>query len=332
MNTIDLTKFEEDGFVLHFGVNEDKIGDNTHRVDAVVLGRTLVSIAAAIRSVGREMYPKFKCEVVVESVGSGSFRVRLGVRNSTAREWIFGVSGSVISSVAAGIIVYHSTTPNSNVTTYREGNSTVVEYEYERTYEDGKLAKERTKMKVDMPIESPENVDIITKNSKAKKHIDRAIKAMNSESSIKEFGMCRGMDDTVPALTIPRSNFPTIIEDHNQIQEDKENEVYERVVEEEAEAIVHLAVFERSDHEWEFVWNGVNISASISDSAFFDKLEKGEIAIRHGDVFAAKLKIYQKRKGFDGIWMNDRYEIVELKLISSQQAIISSGNGNGSLI
>lgn len=332
MTTVDLTNFEEDGFVLHFRISEDKIGDNVHKVDAAVLGKTLVSIAAAIRSVGREMYPKFRCEVVVKSVGPGSFRVRLGIEQISAKDWVLGLSSSVIASVISGIIVYHVTTPNSDVSTYRDGDATILEYEHEKTYQDGSLEKERTTMKLNMPIENPENVDIITKASKAKRHIDSAIKAMNSEPSIEEFGICRGLNDELPALTVPRSSFPSIIEDPEQSQDEEEETVFERVIEDNAEAIVHLAVFERSDHEWEFVWNGVNISASISDSDFFDKLEKGEIAIRHGDVFSAKLKIHQKRKGHDGIWMNHKYEIVELRLISSQQTIGSPNDENGRLI
>jgi hypothetical protein len=47
------------------------------------------------------------------------------------------------------------------------------------------------------------------------------------------------------------------------------------------------AILVRSARKWQFVWNGIKISAAISDESFYDSLARHEYEFGQGDVIDA---------------------------------------------
>ena len=76
--------------------------------------------------------------------------------------------------------------------------------------------------------------------------------------------------------------------------------------------LVLKAVFQRGPRKWEFVWNSIRISAPIRDDTFFHKLASREYAFAQGDVLDATLRVYQHRDEITGVFINERYEVVQV--------------------
>jgi hypothetical protein len=72
-------------------------------------------------------------------------------------------------------------------------------------------------------------------------------------------------------------------------------------------------IFARGYRKWQFAWNGVKISAPILDDNFLDRLQRHETEIGWGDVLDVVLRINQARDPENGVWLNESYEILEVR-------------------
>ena len=75
---------------------------------------------------------------------------------------------------------------------------------------------------------------------------------------------------------------------------------------------ISRAVLERGKRRWEFFWRGVKIAAPILDERFSDRFFAHEITIAPGDSLEVALRIVQEKKPDSGIYVNVRYEVVEV--------------------
>lgn len=75
---------------------------------------------------------------------------------------------------------------------------------------------------------------------------------------------------------------------------------------------ISRAILERGKRRWEFFWRGVRIAAPVLDQKFFDRFFAHEIMIAPGDSLEVALRIVQEKKPDSGIYVNVRYEIVEV--------------------
>lgn len=69
MSTIELGQFE-DAFVIHFGTP-------TTRINAYTLATTLTNLADAAKAANSTINPGYEIEVLVETLGGGSFRAKV---------------------------------------------------------------------------------------------------------------------------------------------------------------------------------------------------------------------------------------------------------------
>jgi len=81
------------------------------------------------------------------------------------------------------------------------------------------------------------------------------------------------------------------------------------------EEIVDLQIakiwFEKKDRKWDFLWNGIPISASILDKDFFNKIDTGE-KFAKGDTLKVKLNIIKKFDEDLKTFRNYSYEVLEV--------------------
>lgn len=299
MKSIDLTDFDDDGFVLHFG-------GRANEVDALTFGNTLVSIAEAVRAINSEINPGFSLEISIEAVGPGSFRARLKTAKISLRNLFSGsIPRDIIIALLATFIWEKIIDPDTPPIIQINDESVIIQHGNDR---------------IIIPKEAYETKSRVESSQVVSRHIARAMESMDSDQSIESFGIARGLSDPTPIFEIPRNLFAVVR--HNSLPRVEEGR---RFVGHSVTISVHKAVFERSLRKWEFIWNGFKISAPITDPSFFDKLESRSVAIKQGDAFRATLRVHQNYDKISGNWLNERYEVVKMgELIASRPDQISA--------
>lgn len=284
MSTIDLTEFDDDGFVLHFG-------GRTHEVDALTFGNALVSFAEAIRAINQEVNPGFNLEIAIDAVGPGSFRARLKTAKKTLRN-LFSVDipRDIIIGLLTALLWEKVINPDEPPRIIINDDSVIIEHGSDR---------------IVVPREAYEAKARVEANPAVNRHIARAMEVMENDPSVESFGIARGLSDPIPVIEFPRAVFPVIRQ--SALLRPEEGSRY---VDNDAVLSVHKAVFERSTRKWEFIWNGFKISAPILDQTFFDRLEARQVAIKQGDAFKAVLRVHQTVDKMTGNWLNEKYEVV----------------------
>lgn len=283
MPTVDVRQFE-DAFVIHFG------GD-FERINAYTLASALVGFADAAKAANSIVNPGYEVEVVVEALGDGSFRAKVralyrGAENLFSQENL----KAVVPAVIAAFVYEHTLAPDRDVTVNVGDEEVVVEQGETRIIVPRQVHDAKRQVE-----ESPE----------FRTGVGNAFGAAQSDPTISNIGICTE-DDPEPPVQIPRERFALISEP---IPKDVEET---REVEELTTVRIIRAILERSRRRWEFVWNGIRISAPVTDDAFYDDFIAHRITIAPGDALEVRLKVRQRRDPDTGIFMNDGYEVLEV--------------------
>ena len=309
MLEIDLTGFDKDSFVLHFG-------RKGHTIDALILAKSLTEISKMTDIICQKAYPDIKFTVVVDSVGSGSFRLKLGVLAAATLFLSSDVMKNVAAEVLSAYVLKITSTTQDEKIVYEDEKNITIDYGYEKIVdENNNTTTERAERRVTMPVDSYGTLKAVESDPKMKKHMDSFVKSVQRDSSMETFGFGAGIEDADPVVNIPKSDFSTILKHSIEKNDDDTIDEDPKVVERNVEAVVRVAVFDRSSPKWEFWLDGKKISAFIVDKNFLEKLNRGDISIGKKDTFKAKIMIYRKREKIGGIWVDDRIEIVELRHI-----------------
>ncbi len=137
-------------------------------------------------------------------------------------------------------------------------------------------------------------------------HISTAFSVMAEDPSVSDFGIASSLSDPSPIGTINRSQFAAIARQY----EEKEDDKNKKFQDERTKLTVLKLVFERGNRKWQFVWNGIRISAPIKSDEFFDKLATREYDFSQGDVLDVTLRVHQVRDEISGVFINSDYEVI----------------------
>lgn len=303
MTTIDLRRAPRDAFVMHYG------GEPTH-VNAFTFANSLVAMSEAIRTLNADINPEHKIEIVIDSLGAGSFRAKIKTFHHRLPRLLKPVWNTVILPLLLSIIIenYYDDEPTIIV----GDDHYVLEYGEDRII----LPKDVYQFKSEVKSRRKVNEDIA-----------KAFEAIETDESIKQFGIARDFDEEVPLIEIPREKFPKLVEmpalDALEIQENM------RVTEERVEVVILRAILKRGARKWQFVWRGVPISAPIRDESFFDGMERREYTFGHGDRLDAQMKYVQVRDEDAGVFVNDpnSYEITRVHRVMTSLKQMDLLNG-----
>jgi len=283
MKVLDIREFEE-SFVIHFG-SEFK------RINAYTLASSLVSLADATKEANSLVNPGYEVEVVVEALGPGSFKAKIktiyhGIGNLFSKQ--------DLKSIALGIIaayIYQNTlAPNIDINVKVDDNCVIIE---------------QTDKKIIIPKTVHEALKYVEKSEKFKRDISKAIESVEKDDKIESIGIAKDFKDKKPPIEIPRDQF-------HRLTSNDENESPTRQITEYADLRILKAILERSKRKWQFVWQGVKISAPVLCPKFYNDFFDHKITIAPGDALKVKMKIYQVRVPDVGVYTNERYEIVEV--------------------
>lgn len=283
MPSIDIGAFE-DTFVIHFG-------GEFRRINAYTLASTLVALANAAKAANAQLNPGYEIEVVVEAFGEGSFRTKVralyrGAGNLFTQQNL----KAIVLSVIATFVYEHTLAPDRDI---------VV------NVSDSEVVIEQGDTRIVVPRHVHEAAREVEDVPEFRQGIGHIIKAAEEDPDITDIAIAPHEREE-PPVKIPRERFP-LLSQPLPGGDDRTREVEETTV-----VRIIRAILQRSRRRWEFVWNGVSISAPVIDDDFYNDFFAHRITIAPGDALEVRLRVRQRLNPEIGAFLNEAYEIVEV--------------------
>lgn len=297
MGTVDLRSLQGDQVVIHYG-------GSLKSVDAYTFANSLISFADAVRAVSSAL-DEAPVEIRVEALGPGSFRavvkkIPKGIRSLFKR----GAENLLWAYIAFLILqkLYPDNTAiiiNTDEVIIQRGEDRII---VPRTVYDGSKA--------------------ISSSPAVQDSIAKTFEIIEEDEAVDNFGITPEITDAVPLVQIPRDDFPILLhrEYITELSADPGADRRERI--EEARLVVLKLWLKAIKRKWSFEWNGVPISAPISDASFLTRVENGEEIIGGGDALEVVLKYVQVYDAEIGVYVNDpsTFEIVAVRNVIHRRA------------
>lgn len=282
MTTIEVRR-EVDRFVLYFETPRREIS-------AYAFASALVGLADAVREANAVVNPGYRVEVVVEALAEGSFQATVRTVFTKARDLF---SHQAVQAIIWGIVathIYEKAIRTETPPTITVSNDQVIV----------EIGKDR----IIVPRDVYEAKKQLEKSERFNGAIGRVFEAAESDANVKGIALHEDRPN-IPRMIIPRESFGIF----RSPIEGTENT---REIVEITQVEISRAILERGRRRWEFFWRGFKIAAPILDQRFFDRFFAHQITIAPGDALEVALRIVQERNEDSGIFVNVRYEIVEV--------------------
>lgn len=283
MTTFEVRR-EVDRFVLYFDTPRKEIS-------AYALASALVGLADAVREANAAVNPGYQVEVVVEALSDGSFKATIRTVYTKAKNLF---SHQAVQAIIFGIISTHI---------YEKGIKT--DSPPKITVTEDLVTIEIGNDKIIVPKNVYEAKRQVEKSERFNNAIGKVFDAAASDPNVTGVAIVEDRGNVPPPLIVPRENFAIF-------QNERDVDEHTREIVEVTHVEISRAILERGRRRWQFFWRGVRIAAPILDDRFFDRFFAHEITIAPGDALEVLLRIVQERHPDTGIYVNARYEIVEV--------------------
>jgi hypothetical protein len=286
MADVDLRALSPNDVVLHFG-------GRPNEVDAFTFSNSLIAFADALREINGQINSNFSLDVTIEAAGPGSFRARIGTHVKSIGGLFKSDAKSLLINLLATFIYVRILDPQTPPQITVNDDSVVIQTGSDR---------------VIVPRSTWEAREKLAHPKAVQKHISRAFQVIREDVSVTDFGLAASLDEVDPVGSIDRIKF-AILATVPEEETDKDDEPFR---DERTHLTVLKIVFERGTRKWQFVWNGIRISAPIKDEVFFDKIAAREYDFGQGDILDVTLRIYQVRDEMSGALINDHYDVMKV--------------------
>ena len=283
MATLEIRR-EVDRFVLYFDTPRREIS-------AYALATSLVGLADAVREANAIVNPGYVVEVVVEALADGSFKATVRTIFTKAKNLF---SHQAVQAVILGIVSTHI---------YEKAIKDEVSPKI--TVSETLVTIEIGKDKIIVPRDVYEAKKQVERSERFNVAIGRVFDGAASDPDVKGLAIAEDPGRGRPPLVVPREKF-ALLQTPQTLDEST------REIVEITQVEISRAILERGTRRWEFFWRGVKIAAPILDERFFDRFFAHEVTIAPGDALEVALRVVQERKPDSGIYVNVRYEIVEV--------------------
>ncbi len=283
MQIIEIPK-DTDRFVLYFSTPN-------HEINAYALATALMGLTDAVTYANAAVNPGHRIEVVVEALEDGSFQ--------TVIRTIYTQAKNLFSSEAAKAIIY------GIISTYIYEHSLNTEKPPTVTISHDMVVIEQDGKQIVVPLSTYEATKQVEKSERFTNAIGQIFKGANSDPNITGIGLKIDSSPTPPKIIIPREQFA-------RLERSPEIENGSREIVEFATLEISRAILSRGNRKWEFFWRGIKIPAPVLDERFYDKFFDHEITIAPGDSLYVTLRVIQKQNKDTGIFVNEKYEVVEV--------------------
>jgi hypothetical protein len=278
--------------VIHFG------GALTS-VDAYTFGNSLIAFADTIRAVNGVLNPEQSIEIRLEAVGPGSFRAVV----KRLKKGLGGFFARGVEAVFWGIIatlIYENLLKRDPHTTIR--------------FEQNEVIIEKGGDTIIIPRTIYDQMPAVRTNPEVQKNLSRTFQVIEEDSAIENFGLTPNLQDEKPLLQVSRAEFPVLAATDYALE--VTDDTRHRVRTERARLIILKAWFVPGSRKWSFEWNGVPLSAPITDESFFDRLASHEILIGQGDALDVELTYEQNFDDALGVYVNDPHTFQVTKVFA----------------
>jgi len=280
---IDLRNFENE-LIIHYGVEN-------HEINAKTLAHSLISLSNAIKRTDSLINPGFEVEIIVESIDVGSFKISTKkiyseLSNIFSRKDIKTIALSLVAA-----FIWDCFEPDKEI------NVTVNTDEY---------VIEKGDEKIILPKDAGKYYDTIKKDKNIRKEISDTFKILDSDKKIENVGFTENKKEIKePDFVVPReffSKLSALVE----LEEEKTEKL------ERCKITILRAILEKSLRRWQFIWNGIKISAPILDVDFYSDFMAHKYTIAPGDALEVELRIIMKKDEETGLYINSEYEVLKV--------------------
>lgn len=294
---MDLRDYVDDGITVVFS-------GQPHDIDVYTLSGALTGFADALVEINRLVDPEFALEITIEATEAGSFVARLRLRKLAQSPFVT-IPGAILIGMLTNYL-YDLATYEKPV--YRlEGDSFVIETSDEIIKLPAAIVDHQSKVG-----ESPEVARSIRKTFDA-------VEEDGQVEGVRLYPLNATVEVARPLIDIPRANFINVISNATRAIEGtrtpfrlEPRRTVTRTLLERTDLVIVKAVLRRSRRKWQFNWKGFDISASIVDPTFFDRLEARQITIAQGDALDVELSIRQALDDGEDVWRNVDFEVVRV--------------------
>lgn len=294
---MDVPEFPDDALTIKFG-------GPLSELDVYTLSEALTGLADALKEINTLVNPDVELEVFLERTAEGSFLAKIRI-SKRAKAFFSRASEAIVVGLLINYISAHLM--------YEKPTYTV---------EGDKLVVVTSQEKLVFPKSVFDHHDKVASNPTVARGLKKAFDAVEQDGDVQSLGIIAGQDvHARPAVDVPRSEFSKIIAKLNYaidrisrdaLVDQAFNMPTTRKVVERTTVGIIKAVLRRSKRKWQFSWQGIEISASISDPTFFDRLGDRTITIAQGDSLDVDLLITQSFDPDMLIWINSLYEVVKV--------------------
>jgi hypothetical protein len=301
MATVDLTSIRDrDGFVIYFGGEPNEVNTYT-------FANALVALSDALREINAQVNPGFSLELKLEALSEGSFKARVRELPTTIKGVLkYGANQMVMPILVA--FVYSHLDPSKPTITVN-ADEVIVQTGRDR---------------VIIPRAAYNSAQALPNKAKVASQIAKTVEAVANDPKVASLGILTSAGDAeAPALLIPRDQFDAIRDAA------VSGGPKTRTIPQEATVHILKAVLGKADRKWEFVWNGVKITATIADPAFLADFIARKYLIGTGDSLEVTLMIDQVWDDDSKVWLNTAYSVHFVKKFiagASPQRLALDGN------
>lgn len=301
MTQIKIEEFEE-SLVIY-------LGGESSTVDAYTLASTLISFADAAKAANDFINPGYDIQVQVEALGNGSFKTKIkALYKETKNLFSKNSLKIIVLGVISAFIYEHTLAPDITVNVIVKDESVIIQ---------------QGDKEIIVPREVHDYLKEVKRSESFKKEIGNTFSTIEKDGSITSFGIQKDMETPKPPVEIPRERFPLLsaLKDEDQESEEKSTVQIENLQ-------ILRAILEKGTRMWQFSWKGIRISAPVLDDNFYQKFYNHNVTIAPGDALKVKLKVYQKRNDVAGVYVNKKYEVIEVLGYTSRSEQINLDNSS----
>jgi len=283
--TLDLTGKKDTDFVIYFGGKPNEVNTYT-------FANALVAISDAMRAINNQVNPGYAIELRLEAFGPGSFKAKVKERPVSLKD---ALKFSAVQLVLPIFVSWFY----SNV---------IDEDDVDVTVKSEEVVIQRGRDKIIVPRAAYNEAQRLPRDGKVAGEFGKAIEAVEGDPHVSSLGIMRDFDkDLPPAILIERADFARI----RRLAERQEGRT--RTVPQDAVVTILKAVYGKSDRKWDFVWNGVKITAVIKDPVFLADVKMRRYLIGTGDALDVVLEIDQVWDDDANVWLNLNYAVAHVK-------------------
>lgn len=286
MATLELTASKDrDGFVIYFG-------GKPNEVDTYTFANALVAFSDAFREINAQVNPGYALELRLEAVAEGSFKAKLKeIPKSLKGALKFGAQ-NLILPIFVSYLYGEVINPDKTIVTVND-DEVVIQKGHDR---------------IIVPRGAYDRAKALPNKGAVAAHLARAISAVDDDKNVSSLGVYKDFDtDKPPAILIERADFADVRAVASRVGGRT------RTVSERATITILKAVMAKSQRKWEFVWNGVKISAAIGDPVFLADLLARKYLIGSGDGLEVTLEIEQEWDDTANVWLNTGYRVAHVE-------------------